>query len=288
MDNKEVVKMKDPIEASPLPEHASYALPSVFDVYDGEVEKSYLGFMELLGVQELSRPMVDLLQLAPATAPAVDSSEALNPPATPNDSSISSESSEAVNEELTKSVDDEAEQRKTKTQLKPKRTNQKKQRQPRFAFMTKSEVDHLEDGYRWRKYGQKAVKNSPFPRSYYRCTSAACGVKKRVERSFTDQSIVVTTYEGQHNHPSPIMPRGIPAATPPDSGVSSSGATISHYQLQPQQQTHLYNLSPLSFGYVSSTLTPPLREKSFCTPTSAFLNDYGLLQDIVPSNMLKE
>jgi hypothetical protein len=33
-----------------------------------------------------------------------------------------------------------------------------------FAFMTKSDVDHLEDGYRWRKYGQKAVKNSPFPR----------------------------------------------------------------------------------------------------------------------------
>uniref|UniRef100_A0A803LF19 WRKY domain-containing protein n=1 Tax=Chenopodium quinoa TaxID=63459 RepID=A0A803LF19_CHEQI len=61
--------------------------------------------------------------------------------------------------------------------------------------MTKSEVDHLEDGYRWRKYGQKAVKNSPFPRSYYRCTSASCNVKKRVERSFTDPSIVVTTYE---------------------------------------------------------------------------------------------
>lgn len=45
-----------------------------------------------------------------------------------------------------------------------KKTNQKRQREPRFAFMTKSEVDHLEDGYRWRKYGQKAVKNSPFPR----------------------------------------------------------------------------------------------------------------------------
>ena len=49
--------------------------------------------------------------------------------------------------------------------LKPKKTtSQKRQREPRFAFMTKSEVDHLEDGYRWRKYGQKAVKNSPFPR----------------------------------------------------------------------------------------------------------------------------
>ena len=48
--------------------------------------------------------------------------------------------------------------------LKPKKKNQKRQREPRFAFMTKSEVDHLDDGYRWRKYGQKAVKNSPFPR----------------------------------------------------------------------------------------------------------------------------
>jgi Tfp pilus tip-associated adhesin PilY1 len=46
-----------------------------------------------------------------------------------------------------------------------KTTNQKRQREARIAFMTKSEVDHLEDGYRWRKYGQKAVKNSPFPRS---------------------------------------------------------------------------------------------------------------------------
>lgn len=39
-----------------------------------------------------------------------------------------------------------------------------KQRVARVAFMTKSEVDHLDDGYRWRKYGQKAVKNSHFPR----------------------------------------------------------------------------------------------------------------------------
>jgi hypothetical protein len=77
---------------------------------------------------------------------------------------------------------------------------EKRARQPRFAFMTKSDVEHLEDGYRWRKYGQKAVKNSPFPRSYYRCTSAECAVKKRVERSSDDPSVVITTYEGQHCH----------------------------------------------------------------------------------------
>lgn len=83
---------------------------------------------------------------------------------------------------------------------KEKKKVQKRVRQPRFAFMTKSEVDHLEDGYRWRKYGQKAVKNSPFPRSYYRCTNSKCTVKKRVERSSEDPTIVITTYEGQHCH----------------------------------------------------------------------------------------
>lgn len=46
----------------------------------------------------------------------------------------------------------------------PGKKKEKKEKEPRFAFMTKSEVDHLEDGYRWRKYGQKAVKNSPYPR----------------------------------------------------------------------------------------------------------------------------
>ncbi|CAI9259899.1 unnamed protein product [Lactuca saligna] len=83
---------------------------------------------------------------------------------------------------------------------KVKKKGPKRIRQQRFAFMTKSEIDHLEDGYRWRKYGQKAVKNSPFPRSYYRCTNSKCTVKKRVERSSTDPTTVITTYEGQHCH----------------------------------------------------------------------------------------
>ncbi|XP_052194202.1 probable WRKY transcription factor 56 [Diospyros lotus] len=72
---------------------------------------------------------------------------------------------------------------------------------PRFAFQTKSADDVLDDGYKWRKYGQKGVKNSLYPRSYYRCTHHTCGVKKQVQRLSKDTSIVVTTYEGIHNHP---------------------------------------------------------------------------------------
>ncbi|PKA56843.1 putative WRKY transcription factor 24 [Apostasia shenzhenica] len=77
----------------------------------------------------------------------------------------------------------------------------KKVNRPRFAFQTRSADDILDDGYRWRKYGQKAVKNSVHPRSYYRCTHHTCNVKKQVQRLSKDTSIVVTTYEGVHNHP---------------------------------------------------------------------------------------
>ncbi|OWM89783.1 probable WRKY transcription factor 56 [Punica granatum] len=76
-----------------------------------------------------------------------------------------------------------------------------KVRKPRYAFQTRSHVDILDDGYRWRKYGQKAVKNNKFPRSYYRCTFQGCNVKKQVQRLTKDEGVVVTTYEGSHSHP---------------------------------------------------------------------------------------
>ncbi|KAI4336558.1 hypothetical protein L6164_015071 [Bauhinia variegata] len=79
--------------------------------------------------------------------------------------------------------------------------DRKKVRKPRYTFQTRSQVDILDDGYRWRKYGQKAVKNNRFPRSYYRCTYKGCNVKKQVQRLSKDEGIVLTTYEGIHSHP---------------------------------------------------------------------------------------
>ncbi|KAF8408444.1 hypothetical protein HHK36_007597 [Tetracentron sinense] len=78
---------------------------------------------------------------------------------------------------------------------------EKKIRNPRYAFQTRSQVDILDDGFRWRKYGQKAVKDNKYPRSYYRCTHQGCNVKKQVQRLSKDEGIVVTTYEGMHTHP---------------------------------------------------------------------------------------
>ncbi|XP_041007467.1 probable WRKY transcription factor 51 isoform X2 [Juglans microcarpa x Juglans regia] len=73
----------------------------------------------------------------------------------------------------------------------------------RVAFRTKSELEVMNDGYKWRKYGKKSVKSSPNPRNYYKCSSGGCNVKKRVEREREDPSYVITTYEGVHNHDTP-------------------------------------------------------------------------------------
>ncbi|KAJ7945322.1 putative WRKY transcription factor [Quillaja saponaria] len=73
----------------------------------------------------------------------------------------------------------------------------------RVAFRTKTELEVMDDGFKWRKYGKKAVKDSPNPRNYYKCSSGGCSVKKRVERDREDSSYVITAYEGVHNHESP-------------------------------------------------------------------------------------
>nr|CAJ26376.1 putative WRKY DNA-binding protein [Brachypodium sylvaticum] len=88
-------------------------------------------------------------------------------------------------------------------------------REPRVVVQTTSEVDILDDGYRWRKYGQKVVKGNPNPRSYYKCTHPGCSVRKHVERASHDLKSVITTYEGKHNHE-------VPAAR--NSGHASSGS----------------------------------------------------------------
>ncbi|KAJ6400940.1 hypothetical protein OIU84_016375 [Salix udensis] len=316
MDRREAVKVEN-FDGSPTfcatNDHVQTSYPFMqghgFDFVDGD--KSALGFMELLGMQDFSPSLLDVIQVPvpPAQAPNVQvvmesPPELLNQPATPNSSSISSVSSEGLNDEpVNKSADDEVEEEeKNKKELKPKKTNQKRQREPRFAFMTKSEVDHLEDGYRWRKYGQKAVKNSPFPRSYYRCTTASCNVKKRVERSFGDPSVVVTTYEGQHSHPSPVMPRPNFTGPASDPGFSSTAAFVmpmqrrlSFYQQHQSQPPPPFgnSFSPLGFGYNESTANAAVNylqfEKHFCSSSgSNLLKDHGLLQDLVPSHMLNE
>lgn len=60
-------------------------------------------------------------------------------------------------------------------------------------------------------------------RSYYKCTSAGCNVRKHVERASSDPKAVITTYEGKHNH-------DVPAAR------NSSHNMVNNSLPQPKQQ----------------------------------------------------
>ncbi|WOG96090.1 hypothetical protein DCAR_0415420 [Daucus carota subsp. sativus] len=99
-------------------------------------------------------------------------------------------------------------------------------REPRIVVQTTSDIDILDDGYRWRKYGQKVVKGNPNPRSYYKCTQVGCPVRKHVERASHDLRAVITTYEGKHNHDVPA-PRGsgsYPAVNRPSDNTATTSA----------------------------------------------------------------
>lgn len=282
------------------------------------------GYLDMLAFQDYGgASLFDMLQQptppqanlvvephAPPASAMQETSDLVNTPTT-NSSSISSSSNEHVNEgddqenNNTRS-DDEEEKTTTNKQLKAKKKNPKKQREPRFAFMTKTEVDHLDDGYRWRKYGQKAVKNSPFPRSYYRCTSASCGVKKRVERSSEDPSTVVTTYEGIHTHPCPVTPRGMLPEPTTYGGLNGGAGGVSSFLLpqihypQPSQSFIFHNhINSLNFNNTTTTTTSSTipstyshyirEEQSYPLPLSpSLLKDNGLLQDMVSFQIRKE
>ena len=53
-------------------------------------------------------------------------------------------------------------------------------------------------------------------RSYYRCTSLKCNVRKHVERASDVPKAFITTYEGKHNHEMPVRNTN-PVASDPDS-----------------------------------------------------------------------
>ncbi|KAJ4826001.1 hypothetical protein Tsubulata_027594 [Turnera subulata] len=59
----------------------------------------------------------------------------------------------------------------------------------------------LDDGFSWRKYGQKDILGAKHPRGYYRCTHRnvqGCLATKQVQRSDEDPTIFDITYRGKH------------------------------------------------------------------------------------------
>ncbi|CAI0546452.1 unnamed protein product [Linum tenue] len=81
------------------------------------------------------------------------------------------------------------------------------------------------DVWAWRKYGQKPIKGSPYPRNYYRCSSSkGCAARKQVERSTTDPNMFIISYAGDHTHPKPTHRNSLAGSTRTKFPAAKAGA----------------------------------------------------------------
>lgn len=74
----------------------------------------------------------------------------------------------------------------------------------RVPAISSKMADIPSDEHSWRKYGQKPIKGSPYPRGYYKCSTVrGCPARKHVERATDDPLMLIVTYENEHHHSSP-------------------------------------------------------------------------------------
>ncbi|KAM7275327.1 hypothetical protein ACFE04_017193 [Oxalis oulophora] len=87
-----------------------------------------------------------------------------------------------------------------------------------------------EDGFTWRKYGQKEILGSKFPRGYYRCTHQKmyqCPAKKQVQRLDNDPYMFAVTYRGTHTcHMSSTAPSIAPSQPDFTGGIMAHTSTM--------------------------------------------------------------
>ncbi|KAG4117511.1 hypothetical protein ERO13_D12G236600v2 [Gossypium hirsutum] len=118
-----------------------------------------------------------------------------------------------------------------------------------------------DDGYSWRKYGQKDILGAKYPRSYYRCTyrhTQDCWATKQVQKSDEDPTIFEITYRGTHTCVHGNQPVPPPASPEKQEYKLTNLNTNNNQQLQSQASQPQMN----SFGGMLSTQNsePDLKE----------------------------
>lgn len=134
-------------------------------------------------------------------------------------------------------------------------------------------------------------------RSYYKCTTIGCPVRKHVERASHDTRAVITTYEGKHNHDVPAARGSSYALTRPSPNVNSSNlpapirpsvTAIANHSNLPSYSNSFNTRFPTSSGSQTQFTAPMLQNSGsygysgFGKQSNSYMNQRQQLDGFFP------
>nr|WOP33721.1 WRKY transcription factor 30 [Fagopyrum esculentum] len=144
-----------------------------------------------------------------------------------------------------------------------------------------------DDGYSWRKYGQKDILGAKNPRSYYRCTyrnTQKCWATRQVQRSEKDDTVFDITYRENHTCTMVRRSKSAPASPGKQQETKQKDLISTEYQqimsfqtAPPQNNADMHNMDSFNSMALASL------ESASPTFSTSTLNNNGFYGNLSTS-----